>query len=219
MEIPTVERVVRVKTQQVIIPEIPLIDGLPIRRWAVEIWVLNESGEEIEADLFESCTYILHPSFEQPKRKVRLVPFRLDEQGWGQFEMKIVARFIKDGGKVVFKHDLVFDQAAYASDFKIRVPYHIEELREVLLQSGPVLQFNYEDQESHPIRIKIPQIVNSLAVANEETINKVLRAIVSYPGVKEALLKRRSRSEEFVLHLGQLPNTVLETIYNITQRQ
>ena len=38
-----------------------------MRQWSIEIWLLNESGEEVEANVFEKVTYMLHPSF--PKNK------------------------------------------------------------------------------------------------------------------------------------------------------
>jgi len=39
------------------------MDGLPLRRWSIEIFLLNDQGEEIPASLFDRVTYTLHPSF------------------------------------------------------------------------------------------------------------------------------------------------------------
>jgi transcription initiation factor IIF auxiliary subunit len=39
------------------------MDGLPLRRWSIEIFMLNDQGEEIPASLFDRVTYTLHPSF------------------------------------------------------------------------------------------------------------------------------------------------------------
>lgn len=38
-------------------------EGLPVRRWSIEVFLLNEHGEEIPATLFSQVTYTLHPSF------------------------------------------------------------------------------------------------------------------------------------------------------------
>lgn len=36
-----------------------------MRSWSIEIWLLNEQGEELLPTLFEKATYRLHPSFEK----------------------------------------------------------------------------------------------------------------------------------------------------------
>ncbi|AMD22720.1 HHL050Wp [Eremothecium sinecaudum] len=218
MSIPTVVRVIRVKTQQVIVPEIPLVDGLPTRRWSMEIYMLDEHSNEVDADIFESCTYILHPSFSRPKRKISWPPFTLDEQGWGEFELKIICQFIHNGGKVMIPHTLLFSEDAYAVDFSIQVPCHIAEFRELLKKSGTVPELSSHEEESSAVRQKIPVLVKKIAAANEATVNDIVRTVLSYPGVKDALLKRRHRSQEFVMHLGQLPDDVLEAIDVILKR-
>lgn len=39
------------------------IEGFPLRRWSIEIYLLNEHGEQVPANLFDKVTYKLHPSF------------------------------------------------------------------------------------------------------------------------------------------------------------
>lgn len=36
---------------------------LPLRKWSIEVYMLNEHGEEIPASMFDKVTYTLHPSF------------------------------------------------------------------------------------------------------------------------------------------------------------
>jgi hypothetical protein len=39
------------------------VEGFPLRQWSIEIYLLNEHGEQIPATLFDKVTYTLHPSF------------------------------------------------------------------------------------------------------------------------------------------------------------
>ncbi len=36
-----------------------------MRAWSIEIYLLNENGEEVPATVFDKVTYKLHPSFEK----------------------------------------------------------------------------------------------------------------------------------------------------------
>lgn len=44
------------------------MEGYPMRQWSIEIWLLDESGQEVQANVFEKVTYNLHPSFERHKQ-------------------------------------------------------------------------------------------------------------------------------------------------------
>lgn len=39
------------------------VEGFPLRAWSIEIYLLNEHGEEVPATLFDKVIYRLHPSF------------------------------------------------------------------------------------------------------------------------------------------------------------
>ncbi len=41
------------------------VEGFPLRRWSIQVLLLNEHGDEIPATIFEKATYKLHPSFEK----------------------------------------------------------------------------------------------------------------------------------------------------------
>jgi transcription initiation factor IIF auxiliary subunit len=45
----------------------------------------------------------LHASFNNPQRIIHQAPFELTEEGWGEFEMSIVVRFLDGGGGAVGK--------------------------------------------------------------------------------------------------------------------
>jgi hypothetical protein len=48
------------------------MEGFPMRKWNIEIWLLNEAGEEVQADVFDKVVYELHPSFAKPKQSMFL---------------------------------------------------------------------------------------------------------------------------------------------------
>lgn len=105
-----------------------------MRKWSIEVWLLDEQGNEILPTVFEKCTYNLHPTFERNKQGKRarsltyhhmaLVgltraivfkkpPFRIDEKGWGEFDMNIVLTAVGKGGEHTLEHDLNFQSERY----------------------------------------------------------------------------------------------------------
>jgi transcription initiation factor TFIID/TFIIF subunit len=113
------------------------VEGFPIRRWSIEIFVLNEHGEEVPATLFNKVTYRLHPSFGERATQgmsihshARLTmvccadtvshhlaftspPFRINEEGWGEFDMSIVLG--APDKDYTITHDLNFQKNRYES--------------------------------------------------------------------------------------------------------
>lgn len=39
------------------------VEGFPQRSWHIEVWLVNEKGALVPANLFDKVTYHLHPSF------------------------------------------------------------------------------------------------------------------------------------------------------------
>ena len=44
----------------------PVQEGFPMKKWNIEIFLLDEHGAEKPATCFTKATYNLHPSFAQP---------------------------------------------------------------------------------------------------------------------------------------------------------
>jgi transcription initiation factor IIF auxiliary subunit len=44
-------------------PDKPPVQGLPIRDWNIEVYLVNDKGENIPATIFDKVTFDLHPSF------------------------------------------------------------------------------------------------------------------------------------------------------------
>ena len=51
-----------------------------MRKWSIEIWLLDERGNDVPANCFEKAVYNLHPSFEknrQSKTSIKRARYRL----------------------------------------------------------------------------------------------------------------------------------------------
>jgi transcription initiation factor IIF auxiliary subunit len=116
------------------------VEGFPLRSWSIEVYLLNEHGEEIPATLFDKVIYRLHPSFgpratqstslsRSPPSSclnhrltfsaIKHAPFRIQEEGWGEFDMQI--GFVADKEHAI-SHDLNFQQSRYESKHTIVRP-------------------------------------------------------------------------------------------------
>ncbi|AAS51325.1 ACR099Cp [Eremothecium gossypii ATCC 10895] len=135
----TVKRTVRIKTQQSILPDVPpSVDNFPMRRWSIQLAILDEHGEELPATLFDKVVYHLHPTFANPNRTFTEPPFKIEEQGWGGFELLISCHLLEKAGERKITHDLHFMKDAYQVDHVIQVPINKPLLRAELEKSGPV---------------------------------------------------------------------------------
>src|SRR5262245_45847482 len=72
--------------------------------WSWSVWL---DGSSDELDQIEQVTYVLHPSYPKPLRRVhdRHTNFRLAEEGWSNFVLAIDILF-KDGSKQQLTHEV-----------------------------------------------------------------------------------------------------------------
>ncbi|XBW35900.1 hypothetical protein QEN19_001475 [Hanseniaspora menglaensis] len=134
----TTKRVVRIKTKQSIIEEEPLVEGFPVHRWSIEVALLDAEGNEMPANIFDRVVYHLHPTFVNPNRTFKKQPFRIEEKGWGGFEMSISLFLAEKGGERKVKHDLHFMEFEYNIEHTITVPLSKPKLNILLQDSGPI---------------------------------------------------------------------------------
>ncbi|EKV10566.1 Transcription initiation factor subunit (TAF30), putative [Penicillium digitatum PHI26] len=110
---PDVKRTVRLITEQNIIDKPSEVEGFPQRSWHIEVWLVNEKGALVPANIFDKVTYHLHPSFgERATQVFKQPPFRIQEEGWGEFDMSIELTADKS---YTIQHDLNFAQTRYES--------------------------------------------------------------------------------------------------------
>ena len=74
-------------------------------RWKWSVWL---EGAPAELDSVDNVVYILHPTFNNPVRRIddRTTNFRLDTSGWGRFTIHAKV-FHRDGQETTLQHDLV----------------------------------------------------------------------------------------------------------------
>lgn len=52
-------------------PDVPeQVEGYPMRSWNIEIWLLDDQGQQVQANVFEKVMYELHPTFAKPKQSM-----------------------------------------------------------------------------------------------------------------------------------------------------
>ncbi|CAL9734906.1 transcription initiation factor TFIID subunit 14 [Monosporozyma servazzii] len=134
----SVKRTVRIKTKQHIQPDVPPVEGFPVREWSIELVVLDEENKELPATIFEKVVYHLHPTFANPNRTVNEPPFMIQEQGWGGFPLDISVFFLEKAGERKIPHDLNFLQEEYQVDHVIQVPTNKPILLAELEKSGSI---------------------------------------------------------------------------------
>lgn len=52
------------------------VEGFPLRSWSIEIYLVNEHGEQVPANVFDKVTYTLHPSFGNRAVQSTSLPLR-----------------------------------------------------------------------------------------------------------------------------------------------
>lgn len=122
--------------------DVPPVENYPMRSWSIQISMLDQSGHEIPANILDKVTYSLHPTFANPMRTIKSHPFRVEEQGWGEFDIPIAVHLVGLPGKLgerKFNHDLNFLLEKYVVDHTISIPTNKSQaLSKLLLESGSV---------------------------------------------------------------------------------
>lgn len=206
-----VDVVFRVKTQQAILSDQQLTENqLPMRQWRMEIVMLDKDGAEVPAGIVSHVVYHLHPTFAKPKRKVNEPPFRLEEVGWGEFELHIVLTLKEHGGTVKIVHDLSFSEDAYAVDFEVSVPYTQNPSLRALLTTS----FDLEDDKVDLVTKNggdLPKWVKDIGKMDEDAIQLFLKKVLANPAVK-SYVNKKPKNEEIVLCLSELPDVLISNL-------
>ncbi|KAI8637779.1 yeats family-domain-containing protein [Parasitella parasitica] len=114
-------------------------EGHPWRNWKITL-VAMDGEREVKGKLsmiLDHVEYILHPTFEDPRRVKTEEPYILQEKGWGEFDMRVVLYFtdnITDPQVLLF--DLNFALSNYSITHSIEFPNASPELVK-LLSRGP----------------------------------------------------------------------------------
>ncbi|KAL8694478.1 MAG: hypothetical protein Q9218_000891 [Villophora microphyllina] len=92
-----------------------------MRSWNIRLVLVNEAtGEDVQATVFEKATYKLHPTFgDRETQVIKRPPFKIQEEGWGEFDLRIIVSAIDKGGDHELLHDLNFQKERYEAEHKV----------------------------------------------------------------------------------------------------
>ncbi|CAI2027560.1 hypothetical protein SEUBUCD646_0H02500 [Saccharomyces eubayanus] len=214
----SIETTFRVKTQQVIIPEQKIEeDEVPLRRWQMELIMLDAKGNEVEATIISKCIYHLHPSFKKPRRKLNSSPFLIKETGWGEFNLQIECFFVDDAGKFTIEHDLTFEDNAYAIDYAVNIPCGSQILRNELSKYFHLPQEIVSQQEEESLRMVDLSWIKTLTFIDEDVMTDVVQMVLSDPAVQNAV-ENHPRREQFFMFITQLPDELLMKVQKFLKK-
>ncbi|ESZ98288.1 hypothetical protein SBOR_1281 [Sclerotinia borealis F-4128] len=133
-----VKRFIKLITEQRNIDKPAAQEGFPMKSWNIEIYVLDEAGNERPANCFTKAIYNLHPTFPNPTQTFTDPPFRCENEGWGEFDLSIDLFTTEKGGKHSIAHDLNFAKSRYEAKHPITFKNPSRELINALRETGPV---------------------------------------------------------------------------------
>ncbi|KAK6465344.1 yeats family-domain-containing protein [Scheffersomyces coipomensis] len=166
-----VKRTIRIKTEQHVLKDVPPVENFPMRQWSIEVAMLDSTGKEVPATILDKVTYTLHPTFANPIRTIKQSPFRVEEQGWGEFDIPISIHILGLNGKTgerKFNHDLNFAQELYTNDHVVTIPVGSNknpQLNKLLLETG-TLPF---DESNPAVKRKLESSSNGPAATTTAT--------------------------------------------------
>lgn len=218
---PDVKRWVKLITHQTPIEEPSPMEGYPMRKWDIEIWLLDDQGNEVTANVFEKATYNLHPSFEKNKQVFKKPPFRIDEKGWGEFDMSIVLSAVNKGGEHTLDHDLNFQSERYEAKHQVTFRNPKPELLALLQESGSdangvkgskdaAKKKNRRDKN-----VDMEKLAEGLQKLTEDDLLHVV-TMVHDNKTSETYTKNDVENGEFHVDLYTLPDSLVKMLWDFT---
>lgn len=213
-----------------------------MRQWSIQIMMLDQAGNEIPANIVDRVTYTLHPTFANPTRTLKTQPFKVEEQGWGEFDIPISIHIVGLTGKQgerKFNHDLNFLQERYVIDHVISVPTNKSQiLNNFLLESGPLpagdnLELNSkrrvegdagskvkkQKSSQSPMKgsVDLEKLANGLTKLSEDDLIVIVQ-MVTDNRTSEMNIKNDVDNGEFIMDLYTLPESLLKSLWEYTKK-
>ncbi|KAI9655191.1 MAG: hypothetical protein M1829_000687 [Trizodia sp. TS-e1964] len=199
------------------------VEGYPMRSWNIEIYVLNDEKMAVEASFLEKATYKLHPTFPNPIQTFKRAPFRIDEQGWGEFDMEIVLTCADRGGDHTLKHDLNFAAERYETTHVITIKNPKPALIEKLRESGSVLDEATKAAKAAATKAKkerkfdknadMDRLATGLAKLEEDDLLLVVQMIHENKS-SDTYIKNDVDQGEFHVDLYTLPDSLVKILWD-----
>lgn len=222
----------------------PVSEGFPMREWSIELCILGPNKQELPAIVFDKVTYKLHPTFQNPTRSFKKPPFRIEEQGWGEFDLGIVLHFADRGGEQTLSHDLNFAENEYTVEHTVNFPTNKPNLARLLIESGPVPGYNApgasgtssleadkrknEDDVATAKKrsktvlekgsIDLERLADGLQKLNEDDLLGVIQMITDNK-TPEMYIKNDVDEGEFHMDLYTLPDSLLKSLWDYVKKR
>ncbi|KAL4890236.1 yeats family-domain-containing protein [Aspergillus ambiguus] len=227
---PDVKRNVRLVTEQHIVNKDSGVEGFPLRSWSIEIYLLNEHGDQVSANVFDKVTYTLHPSFgDRAIQTFKNPPFRISEEGWGEFDMQITLTADKD---YHLTHDLNFGQTRYESKHLITFKNPKPALLAALRESGPVPgdengvkskraaagEEGSKKKKKTDKNVDMDKLADGLQKLGEDDLLQVVQ-MVHDNKAPDSYTKNDVEQGEFHVDLYTLPDSLIKMLWDFTQEK
>lgn len=221
---PDVKRQVKLITTQRPIAEPSPMEGFPMRSWSIEICLVNDQGQEVVANCFEKATYNLHPSFEKNKQVFKKPPFKIEEKGWGEFDMTIVLTGAHKGGEHTLEHDLNFQAERYEAVHTVTFRNPKPDLLALLEASGPAGDANGvrgakggadKKKRNRDKNVDMEKLADGLQKLSEDDLLHVV-TMVHDNKTSETYTKNDVENGEFHVDLYTLPDSLVKMLWEFT---
>ncbi|KAG9204189.1 hypothetical protein B5807_03289 [Epicoccum nigrum] len=218
---PDVKRWVKIITHQTPNDGPSPVEGFPMRSWNIEIWLLDDQGNEVMPTVYEKAVYNLHPSFERPKQTIKKAPFRIEEQGWGEFDMTIVLTAAHKGGEHSLSHDLNFQSERYEAKHQVTFRNPKPELLALLQDSGSADANGVRGKDASKKKarrdkaVDMEKLADGLQKLSEDDLLHVVTMIHDNK-TSETYTKNDVENGEFHVDLYTLPDSLVKMLWDFT---
>ncbi|OJJ61959.1 hypothetical protein ASPSYDRAFT_27614 [Aspergillus sydowii CBS 593.65] len=228
---PDVKRNIKLITEQQVINKDSGVEGFPLRAWSIEVYIINDHGEQVAANVFDKVTYNLHPSFgNRANQVIKNPPFRIQEEGWGEFDMQIsLTAADKDH---VIAHDLNFAQTRYESKHVITFKNPKPALLAALRESGPVPgdenglkskrsaggEEGSKKKKRTDKSVDMDKLADGLQRLGEDDLLQVVQ-MVHDNKAPDSYTKNDVEQGEFHVDLYTLPDSLIKMLWEFTQEK
>ncbi|MCJ1275116.1 hypothetical protein MMC21_002916 [Puttea exsequens] len=220
---PDVKRTVKLTTEQKIIGNSS--DEMPLRSWNIEVHLLGPHNEELPANCFEKAVYKLHETFEDRQvQTFKRPPFRIQEKGWGEFDMLITLYGVDKGGEHQIPHDLNFQQERYETTHAVVFKNPKPGLLERLKESGPIpgdtngIKKSDESakKKKRPDKgIDMEKLAENLQKMHEDDLLLIVQMIHDNKSA-DTWTKNDIDQGEFQVDLYTLPDSLIRQLWDFT---
>ncbi|KAI9475666.1 MAG: yeats family-domain-containing protein [Benjaminiella poitrasii] len=128
-------------------------EGHPWRSWRIRLVAIENNRERKGrlSQLLDHVEYLLHPTFENPRRVAMKEPYSLQEKGWGEFDLRIILYFKNNLGvepeNILF--DLNFREFSYSFTHTTYFQHPSADLIRALTQPLPTASSSHQDDHHH----------------------------------------------------------------------